>query len=46
MKAMDDRISIGGIVCDLKKAFDCVNHGILVDKLEFYGISEKFLTLI
>ena len=34
IKVMNHRLSVGGIFCDLGKA-DCVNDGILVDKLEF-----------
>jgi hypothetical protein len=38
LESVNQKMHVGGIFCDLAKAFDCVNHEILLDKLHFYGI--------
>jgi hypothetical protein len=46
LTAMNNSQIVGSIFYDLQKAFDCVNHKILLEKLEFYGVEGKFKTLI
>ena len=43
---LDKRQHVGGIFCDLTKAFDCVNHNILLHKLQYYGIKGNSLSWI
>ena len=46
LTALNKKHIVGGIFCDLRKAFDCVNHKILISKPEHYGIIGTCKTLI
>jgi hypothetical protein len=36
--ALQNKMHVGEISCELTKAFDCVNHELLLSKLNVYGI--------
>ena len=36
--SLNNRLVTATIFCDFSKAFDCVNHNILTNKLQYYGI--------
>ena len=46
LTALNNKLLVGGIFCDLHKAFSCVNYDILLSKMELYGISGKAINLI
>jgi len=46
LAAMNCKQMVGGIFCDLHKAFDCINHAVLLEKLKFCGVTGKFYKLV
>ena len=45
-KALDKRNLAGALLTDLSKAFDCLNHELLISKLEAYGFDHTSLEFI
>jgi hypothetical protein len=41
ISALNNKVLVGGIFCDLAKASICVNHDTLLFKLNLYGINGK-----
>ena len=45
-KAIDSGKLAGALLTDLSKAFDCLNHELLIAKLEAYGLDQSSLSYI
>ena len=45
-EALDMKKVAGGVLTDLSKAFDCINHELLIAKLEAYGFDDCALKFI
>ena len=45
-KALDRKYKAGGLITDLSKAFDCLNHNLLIAKLEAYGFDHRALRFV
>ena len=45
-KALDNKNKFGALLTDLSKAFDCLNHELIIAKLEAYGFDYVSLNVI
>ena len=46
LKAINDGKIVSTIIVDFRKAFDLVDHGLLLEKMPYYKCSETFITLM
>ena len=45
-KGLDQGKAVGALLTDLSKAFDCINHELLIAKMEAYGFDHSSLSYI
>lgn len=45
-KKLDDNYIVGAVLTDLSKAFDCINHDLIIAKFTAYGFQKSALCYI
>ena len=45
-KTLDGRVEMGTVLTDLSKAFDCIDHNLLIAKLNAYGFEKQSINFI
>ena len=45
-RELDSHRYVGVILMDLSKVFDCLPHGLIIDKLTAYGLSDSTCSLL
>ena len=45
-KALDNHQSAAAVLMDLSKAFDCLPHGLLIEKLRAHGLAPDAINLL
>ena len=45
-KALDEGGETGAVLTDLSKAFDCIDHNLLIAKLNVYGFEKQWINFI
>ena len=46
LNALNNKVMVCSNFCDLEKAFDSVNHSLLIKKIKYYGITGKSKLLL
>lgn len=45
-RRLNEKLKVAGIFLDLSSAFDTIDHDVLINKIHYYGVTDKSLSLL